>query len=139
MADWNSKWCGFRNAWRGWGVSVGAGIIATFAYRIIIVLNFYSSTWVKISWYIGTIGFIVYFIHRFDISKKRSQLIVKHRLREKLGNDTLDQLSKDDNEALSYILKTLVSSKEKWNYYAIFILSGIALIVGVIFDFILKI
>ncbi len=116
-----------------------AGIIATFAYRIIIVLNFYSSTWVKISWYIGTIGFIVYFIHRFDISKKRSRLIIDHRLREKLDNDTLDQLSKDDNEALHYILKTLVSSKEKWNYYAIFILSGIALIVGVIFDFILKI
>ena len=116
-----------------------AGIIATLAYRVIIVLNYYNTTWVKISWYVGTIGFILYFIHRFDVSKKRSQLIIEHRLREKLDSNTLDELDQDDNEALSYILKTLVSSKEKWNYYAIFILSGLALIIGILFDFILDI
>ena len=114
-----------------------AGIIATLAYRIIIVLNFYSTTWVKVSWYIGTIGFIIYFIHRFDISKKRSNIIIEHKLREKLDGD--QTLTADDYQALGYILKTLVSSKEKWNYYAIFILSGIALLVGILFDFILKI
>ncbi|MCD4760369.1 hypothetical protein K8R42_00540 [bacterium] len=116
-----------------------AGIIATLAYRIIIILNFYSTTWVKISWYVGTIGFIVYFIHRFDISKKRSSLIVEHKLREKLDSNTLDELNKEDNQALGYILSTLVSSKEKWNYYAIFILSGLALIVGILFDFVFNI
>jgi len=116
-----------------------SGIIATFAYRAIIVLNFYSPLWVKIFWYVGTVGFIVYFIHRFDISKKRSALIVEHRLREKLDNNTLDKLTPEDNEALGYILETLVSSKEKWNYYAIFILSGIALVLGFLFDFILKV
>lgn len=115
-----------------------AGIIATLAYRVIIVLNFYSATWVKVSWYIGTIGFILYFIHRFDVSKKRSALIVEHRLREKLDTNTLDELDDDDKQALGYILRTLVSSKERWNYYAIFILSGIALILGILFDFVLK-
>ena len=116
-----------------------AGIIATFAYRIIIVLNFYSTTWVKISWYIGTVGFIIYFIHRFDISKKRSSLILEHKLREKLDNNTLDKLSPEDNDALAYILKTLVSSKERWNYYIIFILSGLALIAGILIDFVWQI
>ncbi|MBT6691557.1 hypothetical protein HOB10_04460 [Candidatus Parcubacteria bacterium] len=116
-----------------------AGVIATLAYRIIIVLNFYNTTWVKISWYIGTVGFIIYFIHRFDISKKRSALIVKHRLREKLDANTLDELNKEDNEALGYILKTLVSSKERYNYYIIFILSGIALIAGLLIDFVWKV
>ena len=116
-----------------------AGIIATLAYRIIIVLNFYSTTWVKISWYVGTIGFIIYFIHRFDISKKRSAMVVEHKLREKLDSNTLDELNQDDQKALGYILKTLVSSKERWNYYAIFILSGLALIVGILFDFVFKI
>lgn len=115
-----------------------AGIVATFAYRVIIVLNFYSSTWVKISWYVGTVGFILYFIHRFDISKKRSQLIIEYKLREKLDRNTLDELDDNDKQALGYILKTLVSSKEKWNYYAIFILSGIALILGILFDFFIK-
>ncbi|MFA6391235.1 MAG: hypothetical protein WCW66_00595 [Patescibacteria group bacterium] len=112
-----------------------SGIIATFAYRAIIVIN--DATVVKIFWYIGTIGFIIYFIHRFDISKKRSKLIVEHKLREKM--DSLDHLTDDDKKALRYILGTLVSSKEKWNNYAIFILSGIALILGILFDFILKI
>lgn len=116
-----------------------AGIVATFAYRAIVVLNFYSATWVKIFWYIGTIGFILYFIHRFDISKKRSALIVEHRLREKLDKNTLDKLTPDDEEALAYILKTLVSSKEKWNYYAIFIMSALALILGVLLDFVFKV
>ena len=113
------------------------GIVATFAYRVIIVLNFYSSTWVKISWYVGTIGFIIYFIHRFNVSKKRATLIIEHKLREKLDTNTLDKLNKDDNDALAYILNTLVSSKEKWNYYAIFILSGLALIIGFVLDFII--
>jgi hypothetical protein len=112
------------------------GIIATFAYRVIIVLNFYSNTWVKISWYVGTIGFIVYYIHRFDISKKRSRIILEHRLREKL--DQPAKLDKSDHQALAYILDTLVSSKEKWNNYFIFILSGLALVIGVLLDFVFK-
>ncbi|MFA6253035.1 MAG: hypothetical protein WCV69_02090 [Patescibacteria group bacterium] len=112
------------------------GIIATFAYRVIIVLNFYSNTWVKISWYIGTIGFIVYYIHRFDISKKRSRVIIEHRLREKL--DQPEKLNEADHKALAYILDTLVSSKEKWNNYFIFILSGLALIAGILLDFVFK-
>jgi len=112
------------------------GIIATFAYRVIIVLNFYSTTWVKISWYVGTIGFIIYYIHRFQISQKRASVIIDHQLREKLDNP--DKLGKSDHEALAYILDTLVSSKEKWNNYFIFILSGLALIAGVLFDFVFK-
>ena len=112
------------------------GIIATFAYRVIIVLNFYSNTWVKISWYVGTIGFIVYYIHRFDISKKRSRVIIEHGLREKL--DHPEKLDEADHQALAYILDTLVSSKEKWNNYFIFILSGLVLVVGVLLDFVFK-
>lgn len=112
------------------------GIIATFAYRVIIVLNFYSNTWVKISWYVGTIGFIVYYIHRFDISKKRSRVIIEHGLREKLNHP--EKLDKSDHQALAYILDTLVSSKEKWNNYFIFILSGLALVIGVLLDFVFK-
>lgn len=112
------------------------GIIATFAYRIIIVLNFYSTIWVKISWYVGTIGFMIYYIHRFNISQKRSRVIIEHRLREKLDNP--DQLDRSDHQALSYILDTLVSSKEKWNNYFIFILSGLALMAGILLDFVFQ-
>lgn len=116
-----------------------SGIIATLAYRIIIVLNFYSTFWVKISWYAGTVGFIIYFIHRYDISSKRAKLIVQHKLREKMSNGELDKLTSKDKKALGYILGTLVSTKEKWNYIVIFVLSGIALVLGFLFDFVFKI
>lgn len=111
------------------------GLLATFSYRIIIILNFYSSTLVKISWYVGTIGFIVYYIHRFKISQKRSRVIIEHSLREKL--DKPEQLNSSDHQALAYILDTLVSSKERWNNYFIFISSGLALLLGILFDFVL--
>jgi len=75
-----------------------SGVIATFAYRIIIVLNQYSNTWVKFSWYIGTVGFIIYFIHRFDIAKKRSALVQEHRLIQKV--DRLEDLTGEDRKAL---------------------------------------
>ena len=109
-----------------------AGIIATVAYRIIIVLNFYDPFWVKVCWYIGTVGFILYFIHRYDISSKRAKLIVKYQLREKVRNQ--DHLYEQDLKALDYILRTLVSTKEKWNYIFIFAMSGLALVVGLYLD-----
>ncbi len=113
-----------------------SGIIATLAYRIIIVLNFYSNTWVKISWYVGTIGFIIYFIHRYQISDKRAKLITDNQLRKKIKQ--AKEINDQDSQALDYILRTLVSTKEKWNYIFIFVMSGLALITGIILDFVIK-
>ncbi len=113
-----------------------AGVIATFAYRIIIVLTGLDPIWVKVSWYIGTIGFIIYFIHRFQISEKRTDLIVKYRLSEKI--DEVQGLNPEERAAMGYVVRTLVSSWEKWNYIFIFITSGLALIWGILIDFILK-
>jgi len=107
------------------------GIIATLAYRIIIVLNYYSSLLVSISWYIGTIGFIWYFAHRYRVQNKYSQIIREKKLREKLCDQ---KLSKDDCEALAFILRGLDSSKAKWNSIAIFVFSALALIYAIISD-----
>lgn len=112
-----------------------AGVIATITYRAIIILNYYSPFWVKVFWYIGTVGFVIYFAHRFSIAKKRSRLITDHNLLYKLDNP--GSMTKEDHDALAYILKATVSSKAKWNYYVIFVSSGIALILGIIFDFVL--
>ncbi|HAH04134.1 TPA: hypothetical protein DCL28_01065, partial [Candidatus Komeilibacteria bacterium] len=60
------------------------GIIATFAYRIIVVLNYYSQLWVEISWYIGTLGFIWYFAHRYRVENKRDKLVEEKQLAEKI-------------------------------------------------------
>ncbi len=109
-----------------------SGIIATLAYRIIIVLNFYSPLWVKISWYIGTIGFIIYFWHRFDIQKKRSELALDHKLIDAVEKNQYE--SQEQKEALKYIVKTSLTSKSRWNSAFICLMSILALVVGLVMD-----
>ena len=109
------------------------GIIATLAYRIIIVLNFYSPNWVKISWYIGTVGFVLYFGHRFDAQRRRVKLIADYDLDKAVKK--VKGIGPKQKEALIHVIRTTYISKSRWNSAVIFILSILALIVGIIFDF----
>jgi hypothetical protein len=108
------------------------GIIATISYRAIVVLNHYSSTISLIAWYIGTIGFVLYFWHRYIVSEKRVKLIKEHDLISAVAKTNL---SKDQIEANEYILTTLLSTKEKWNYIVIFVTSLVAIVIGIYLDF----
>lgn len=108
------------------------GIVATFAYRVIIVLNFFEPIWVKVAWYVGTIGFIIYFLSRYRVVKQFSALIRDQKLLsavEKAGNITTNQ-----KKALKHIIGTLSTTKAQLNYVIIFILSVLALIAGVVLD-----
>ena len=109
-----------------------AGIIATIAYRIIIVLNLYSPSWVKIAWYIGTIGFVLYFGHRFNISRKKARLIKEYDLVNTINNaDCIDPQKK---QILHYLIKTTATSKAGYNAAVIFFLSIAALLLGIFLD-----
>jgi hypothetical protein len=110
------------------------GIIATIAYRIIIILNEVNALSVKIAWYIGTIGFMWYFAHRYRVQEYRGKIIRERKLMEKVCNNQLDN---EDCDALKYVLKSLQSTKAKWNYIVIFVFSAIALVYGIITDFII--
>lgn len=110
-----------------------SGIIATLAYRIIIVLTNTGNFWIKLSWYIGTIGFIIYFIHRYQISEKRAEIIRKYRLEEKTRQ--LENLSAEDKEAMKYIFHSLHVSSEKIIFIVIFVSSALALLAGIYLDF----
>lgn len=101
------------------------GVIATIAYRAVIVLNNYSPFWLEVFWYIGTIGFILYFGHRFNVENKRDRLIEKLELIKKV--EAGQALNSEDKTALLYVLKSLESSLAKWNYIAIFFFSGLAI------------
>ena len=109
------------------------GIIATIAYRIIVVLNHYSPLAVQISWYLGTIGFVWYFAHRFKIENRRDRIITDLELVKKIENN--ENLSEIERGSLVYVLKGLQTSLSKWNYIVIFILSSLALIYGFFQDF----
>lgn len=84
------------------------------------------------AWYIGTVGFVLYFIHRYQISERRAKLIREHELYSKVAN--LPNLDEADRSAMEYLFQTLESSKEKWNYIFIFVMSGLALVWGVVTD-----
>jgi len=108
------------------------GIVSTLLYRLIIVLDHVAGPWVKIAWYVGTVGFIFYFAHRFDITQRRARLIEE---RDLLGRIQKSNLPADDQSALAYALGTLRSSTEKWIYYTIFVSSILGILVGAYLDF----
>lgn len=119
------------NLYRRWMFILG--ILATVAYRIIVVLNHYSPLLVQIAWYTGTIGFVWYFSHRFKVENRRDKIITENNLVQKI--EKAENLSSQDRELLAYILRGLQTSLSKWNYIAIFIISTLALVYGIYQDF----
>lgn len=109
------------------------GILATTAYRAIIFFSDANPALLKATWYVGTIGFVIYFAHRYQVSGRRARAIEEYRLTEKIPQ--LSELNPEERSALSYVLSTLRSTKEKWNYIFIFSTSAVALIAGAIIDF----
>ena len=103
------------------------GIIATVVYRMIIFLNrLPNHFWSDVAWYVGTIGFIWYFAHRYNVEKRRFLIIKERGLEEKIADAKV--LSDDDRQVLVQTLKSLESSKAQWNYIVIFVVSGLALL-----------
>lgn len=113
-----------------------SGIIATILYRAIIVLANVDQGLLKGAWYVGTIGFILYFAHRYQVANRRAKLVASYKLSERVVASK--DFNDEEKSAMQYILGTLLSSKEKWNYICIFVTSAIALVWGVFADFILK-
>lgn len=109
-----------------------AGVLATVCYRAIVILNHYSTHIALAAWYVGTVGFIVYFWHRYTVSEKRVELIKANDLIRAVRTSNLTQAQIEANE---YILETLKSTKEKWMYMVIFVSSVLAIIVGIYLDF----
>lgn len=110
----------------------GIGVIATIAYRAIVVLNNYSAYWVEVTWYVGTIGFTLYFWHRYQVENRRDELVTKFKLAEKTKNNT--PLNPEEKQALIKVLSGLQTSLAKWNYIIIFVSSFIAIAYAVYFD-----
>lgn len=103
------------------------GVIATVVYRLIIFLNrLPDRLWSDLAWYIGTLGFVWYFAHRYSVEKRRAIIIKERGLEAKVASGA--KLAADDQQALSQTLKSLESSKAQWNYIVIFVVSALALL-----------
>lgn len=109
------------------------GIIATIAVRIVTVLIDINPVYGKVSWYIGVVGFLLFFIYKFRIDHVRSRFITQQKLINKVLKK--DLLTKEDSDLIASILCALSSNKDKINYFFIFVSSALALIAAMYFDF----
>ena len=112
-------------------IALACLFIATIAYRIVIFLNM---SWAKVMWYIGTIGFILYFAHRAQVQNKRARLAKDNKLIGVVSG--LKKVTQEQRDALNYLVKTAVRSKARVNSLFILWLTVAALIAGIVMDFI---
>lgn len=104
------------------------GIVATVAYRI---TPFIAPNHVKIAWYIGTAGFVIFFSHRAHIEWKRAKLVEEYRLDEAVEESSL---TGDQKTAIAYLVKTSLTSKARYNSAFIVGISAIAFLGALITD-----
>lgn len=110
------------------------GLIATIAMRVVTVLMHKNPLYGKIAWYIGVSGFFIFFVYKFKISQSRSKAIQEQNIVNKINTDT-DKLTQKDYRLINEVFCALNSSKERINYFFIFILSAMALAIAIYFDF----
>jgi hypothetical protein len=101
------------------------GLVSAIAFRGIIVLQQLEPSWVRPVWYIGTVGYLLFFLYRYWITKKRKKAVEDFRLIEKLKANAC--LAEEEREVVLYLLSSIKFSLEDINYAIIFVLSLIAI------------
>jgi len=109
------------------------GLVATIAIRAVTVLMHLNPVYAKVAWYIGVGGFFLFFVYKFRVNQVRSDLIAQQELVDKVSSR--QQLTEENYNLVSAILCALSSRKERINYFFIFGLSAIALLLAVYMDF----
>lgn len=105
------------------------GIISAIAFRVIIVLERIEPNWVRPVWYVGVIGYMVFFLYRYYISERRKNAVQRFELIEKIKTNAC--LRGEDREVLIYLLSSIKKSPENINYLIIFILSILAILADI--------
>lgn len=109
------------------------GLIATFAIRVVTVLMHLEPIYGKIAWYIGVIGFFLFFVYKFKVGHARAKRIEESGLSEKISKN--EPLDCNDYTLINSILCGLGSKKERINYFFIFFLSAVAIVLAIYMDF----
>ena len=108
------------------------GLIATISMRIVTVMTDINPLYGKITWYLGVLGFFLFFIYQYRIYKSRNKLIIESKITEKTASRL--PLEPSDYDLLQYVLCSLSKTKETFNYLFIFASSCIALATALYFD-----
>ena len=100
------------------------GLISALAFRVLIVFVHTTPELFRPVWYVGIIGYILFFLYRYTISRKRKKAIAEYDLITKLQHNLC--LTEEDREVVVYLLFSIQKSRENINYLFIFALSLIA-------------
>ena len=101
------------------------GLVSAIAFRLVTIIYAIKPTLVRPIWYIGVLGYILFFAYRFYISEKRKNAVRDNHLLEKIQQGA--ELDPDDREHVAYVLSSIIKSKEHINYLFIFLLSVLAI------------
>ena len=109
-------------------------LIAVISLRAVNVILDINPLLAKALWYIGVLGFLIFFVYKF----RYDQILHRELHNTDLVNKLLHnkELSEHDRKILGTIVCKLSSKKDKINYFFIFISSLLALALGVFVDFI---
>lgn len=109
------------------------GLISAALLRLMIIADHYSALLAKVLWYLGVLGYLWFFAHRYHIAKRRYGVITNLGLLDKI--QAREPLTEQDFEGLNYVMWSLSVSKERMNYLVIFAFSVVAIILSLILDF----
>ena len=110
------------------------GLIAIVAVRAVTILEHVKPIYGKMAWYVGILGFFVYFAYKYKIEYNRSRLIKTSKLVDKILHG--GSIEKEDRQTIGSVLCALSSSKDRINYFIIFSSSAVVLVIAFYLDFI---
>ncbi len=100
------------------------GVLSACSFRVLIVFTHVAPQWFRPVWYFGTIGYLIFFLYRYRISRKRKHAIRDFALLDKLKRR--ETLTDAEREVTVYLLSSIAKSREDLNYLFIFVLSFLA-------------
>ncbi|MFW5808605.1 MAG: hypothetical protein ACOC2H_00410 [Spirochaetota bacterium] len=107
------------------------GIISATLFRSMVIVNRYFPGYSRAVWYCAVIGYIFFFGYRFHIASKRRKAVLDGDLIRKVNDSGL---AENDRRNVSYILNSLVQSREMYNYIFIFALSLVAIAADIVLE-----
>ena len=109
------------------------GLVSALLLRLVIIADHYGDVYARVLWYLGVLGYLWFFAHRYHIGKRRYGVIRDLGLLEKI--ERREALTEEDFEGLNYVMWSLSVSKERLNYLVIFTFSVIAIVLSLALDF----
>jgi hypothetical protein len=107
------------------------GLMSALSFRALMAIKDMQPQLFRPVWYMGIIGYILFFGFRYSITEKRKKAISEFHLIDKLEKG--EEFSANDRQVMTYILSSLQKSRENLNYLFIFATSAIAIFLDLLF------